>query len=107
HSIWWEDDLYHNTFRIQTGVEARYVSPFLGDAFMPATGSFYLQDEFATGEFLRWDVFVRLQIKTAALYLRLENAGAGSITDPYYLTPYQPQPGRVFRFGVRWRFFDQ
>ncbi|MFM2208265.1 MAG: hypothetical protein RL213_2240 [Bacteroidota bacterium] len=107
HGLYWERDLSQKGFRLQTGIEARYLASFNGDAFLPATGFFYLQNTYSAGEAIRVDVSARLQIKTAALFLRLENAGAGTVTPAYYLTPLLPQPGKVFRFGVRWRFFDQ
>jgi hypothetical protein len=107
HSLFWERSLYRNTFVLRAGVEARYMSEFRGDQFMPATGFFYLQDSVSSANVLLLDVFVNVKIKTAAFFAKFENIGNDIVTNRYYLTPLCPQPGMVFKFGVRWQFFDQ
>jgi hypothetical protein len=40
------------------------------------------------------------------IYIKFENALDGLYGKSYFSTPHYPMPGRVFRFGLRWRFFD-
>lgn len=107
HNLFWERSLLNNSFVLRTGIEARYISEFYGDAFMPATGTFYLQDSLSTGNVWFIDVFADVKIKTAAFFIKMENAADGWITGKYFLTPHYPGPGRALKFGVRWQFYDQ
>jgi hypothetical protein len=107
HNLFWERSLLNNSFVLRTGIEARYISEFYGDAFMPATGTFYLQDSLSTGNVWFIDVFADVKIKTAAFFIKMENAADGWITGKYFLTPHYPGPGRALKFGVRWQFYYQ
>ncbi len=89
------------------GFSFNFNSSYFANAFMPATAQFYLQNEKKTGGYLRIDLFVNLKIKTAKLFLKIENVADGLIDRSYYLVPHYPMPGRVIKFGIAWRFFDQ
>jgi len=107
HSLFWERSLYRNTFVLRAGIEARYISTFNGDQFMPATGFFYLQESVSSANVVLIDVFMNVKIKTASFFAKLENIGNDITTPRFYLTPYYPQAGMIFKFGIRWQFFDQ
>jgi hypothetical protein len=106
NSLYYQKYYFNNALEAATGFHLTYSSSYFADAFMPATASFYLQDEKETGGYFRTDLFINAKIKTAMIYIKFENAFDGLSGTSYFLTPHYPMPGRVFRFGLRWRFFD-
>ena len=106
-SLYFEKSYYKKALLAAIGVTLNYNSSYYADAFMPATGMFYLQSATKTGGYFRFDLFINAQIKTARFFLKFENIADDLIKRSYYLTPHYPMPGRVLKFGVVWRFFDQ
>ena len=87
-------------------MSASYNSKYYANAFMQTTTLFYLQNEVKTGGFARVDLFFNLKIKTARIFVEFENVADGLTGKSYILTPHYPMPGRVFKWGIVWRFFD-
>lgn len=107
HSFYWERAIFKNKLVIHPGIDFRYLSSWKGDAFMPATGLFYRQNEIVTGNAALVDLFLTFKIKSATFYVKLENLTDDVLNDYYFLTPGYPQPGLVSKFGIRWCFYDQ
>ncbi|MFM7726358.1 MAG: putative porin, partial [Flavobacteriales bacterium] len=107
HSIYWERDLLKKAVILTAGVRFRYQTAYQGDRFMPASGFYFLQDSVTTSGQPLFDVFTDFRIKGATIYIASENVLQPVVTSAYYLTPSYPQPGRTFRFGIRWFFLDQ
>ena len=106
-SLFYESFFYNNALLLQTGFDFHFHSSYYADAFMPATGLFYRQEEKKTGGYSLVDFFLNFRIKTARFFLKLENIGDNLIQNGYYLTPGYPMQGMTLKFGVNWRFFDQ
>lgn len=106
-SLYFEKYYFDNALLASFGLSANYNSSYYADAFMPANSLFYLQNTTKTGGYLRLDLFINAQIKTARIFLKMENAADNLIENSYYLTPHYPMPGRVLKFGVVWKFLDQ
>ena len=107
NSFYNEKKYFKNALLMALGVSVNYNSLYYADAFMPANSLFYLQNEKKVGGYGRIDVFAIAKIKTARIFLKMENAFDGVFKKSYYLIPHYPMPGRVLRFGLVWRFFDQ
>jgi hypothetical protein len=106
-ALYFEKSYFKNALTAAFGVAFNYNSSYYADAYMPANSLFYYQDSTKTGGYPRFDLFVNTKIKTARIFLKLENALDGVFGDSYYLTPHYPMPGRVLKFGLVWQFFDQ
>jgi hypothetical protein len=106
-SLYIEKRYFNNALLMASGFALNYNSSYYADAFMPATAMFYLQNEKKTGGYARVDLFINAKIKTARIFIRMENLFDGLVARSYYLTPHYPMPGRVLRFGLSWRFYDQ
>jgi hypothetical protein len=106
-TLYLEKKYFRNALLLATGISLNFNSAYYADAFMPANGLFYSQDETKTGGYPRFDIFAIGKIKTARIFLKMENAFDGLFKRSYYLTPHYPMPGRVLKFGLVWRFFDQ
>jgi hypothetical protein len=106
-SLYLEKTYFKSALLLALGISANFNSAYYADAFMPSTALFYLQKEKKTGGYVRFDIFANAKIKTARLFLRMENALDNLVERSYYLVPHYPMPGRVLKFGVVWWFLDQ
>jgi hypothetical protein len=106
HSLYYEHDLLKKALRLQIGAAVFYTSSFYADAYMPATGQFYLQDERKYGNYPFIDFFINAQIKTVRIFIKVDHLNSGWNGNNYILTPGYPYAGRTFKFGLSWKFFD-
>lgn len=107
----------HNTFYYQGGFITGKLKAHLGfdiwystnnktNAYNPALGQFYLQDNVVVSMYPVVDVFFRLNIKTLRLFFMLQNVNAGLFEKGYYVAPGYGAQGRAIKFGVNWRFYN-
>jgi len=106
HSLFYEDRFFKNKLATQIGFDFHYTSEYFSNAYSPAASVFYSQQSVKTNGYLLVDFFVNFKIKTARLFIKLQNAGDNLVKKNYMNTPHYPMPGLVFQFGVNWRFFD-
>lgn len=105
-SLYHKWKLFKNTFDIIVGADFKYFLAYYGNAYMPATEQFYLQNVQKVGNYPVVDFFIDFRIKTASLFIKVEHANKGLVPYSYYQVPDYPMQGRVLRFGFTWRFFD-
>ncbi len=98
--------LFKKALQTEFGVSMFYHTKWKGDAWMPATRSFYLQDEINTGGYPYADAFLDIRIKRARLFVKYQHVNSGWMDYSYFMTPHYPQPDRAFKFGVSWLFYD-
>jgi hypothetical protein len=106
HSFYYQNNLFSGALPIQLGFDLRYNSKYFSDGFMPATGRFFVQNKQRTGEQFYIDVFVNFQIKTARMFIKVENVNAPSSGYSSNMAPTYPIPGRTYKFGISWQFYD-
>ena len=98
--------LFKSALLSEFGVSMFYHSKWKGNAWMPATRTFYLQDEFTTGGYVYADVFLNIKIKRARMFLKYQHVNSSWKDYNYFMTPHYPQPDRALKFGVSWSFYD-
>ena len=106
HSFYYESRLFKKVLLAQLGFDLRFFGSWYADAYMPATRQFYRQTEAKIGGYPVFDLFFNFKIKSARLFLKVENVNEGFPFKNYYLLPHNPYPPRLFKFGISWRFFD-
>jgi hypothetical protein len=106
NSFFYEDKFYENALVAQIGFDLRFNSKYYADAYMPATGQFFVQNNTLTGNQGYLDIFINFQIKTARVFLKMENVNAPTTGYSSNMVPNYPIPGRVFKFGISWQFYD-
>lgn len=106
HSIYFNIDLFKHAVSTQTGLDIYYNTAYYSNAYMPATGIFYLQNQKETGNYPYADVFVNIKIKRAMIFAKYEHINKGLFNYNYYMTPHYPMPDGAFKFGVKWKFFN-
>ena len=111
NSIYADFNLFHNALRAQIGVDLRYHTKFLCDAWNPVLGAFYRQNDVEVGNYLIADVWLTLQVKRATIYLRAGHVNApieklAGMQPNYFSLPHYPYEGFSLYWGLIWRFFD-
>lgn len=105
-SVFYTKPLFSGATTIQTGFDFFYFSSYYAYGYMPATRSFYVQNEKKLGDYIFADVFLNLKIKRAYLFLKYNNLGFLFNDYRYYMVPSYPMKDGAFRFGISWSFYD-
>lgn len=90
----------------QIGVDTRYNTKYFADAYSPATGLFYLQNEKEYGNYPYIDIYANLRLKRTRVFFKMVNIGTEFLNGEYMTTPHYPMPRSSFRFGLSWLFYD-
>ncbi len=106
HSLYFEDIFFRKKLPIQIGFDVHYSSSYFSNAYSPAASVFYTQNTTKTGGYALVDFFINFKIKSARIFIKLQNAGDNIVAENYFNTVNYPMPGMVFQFGINWRFFD-
>lgn len=91
---------------VQVGVDCRYNTAYYANAYMPATGVFYLQDEKLVGNYPLMNAYVNLHLKQFRVYLMCYNLSAAWMDTTCYSVPDYPINPIMFKFGLSWNFYD-
>ena len=79
----------------QFGVDYRFSSAYMADAYMPISGLFYRQYENEQENYHRFDVYANLTISRARFYIKYHYINS-AINEKYYFTaPFYPSPEPV------------
>lgn len=105
-TLGYEIDLFDGALQAMGGVELFYNSAWKAQAYMPATRSFYLQNQTETGNYPFIDVFLNLRVKRARIFFLMQHVNEGLLGYDYYMIPHYPMPDRAFKFGINWMFYD-
>jgi len=105
-SNYWEREFFKKALRAQLGIDVYITTPYTGNAYMPATGVFYLQNEEETGAYPFVDLFLGIQIKRTRIFGSFNNGLAGIVSNNYFSTARYPSKPAFVRFGLAWTFYD-
>jgi hypothetical protein len=90
----------------QIGIDARINTKYYADAYNPATGFFYLQNEKLLGGYPYLDAFANLRLKRTNVFLQFMNVGSRFLNRPYFTALNYPMNKMTFRLGVSWSFYN-
>jgi hypothetical protein len=105
-SNYWEQVLFKGALTAQIGIDFYITTPYTGNAYMPATGIFYLQNEQTIGGFPYADAFLGVRIKRTRIFFSYNNGLAGIAGNNYFTAADYPTKPGFFRFGLAWTFYD-
>lgn len=88
----------------QGGIEARWRHAYNGNAYMPATQHFYLQNDFPLAYYTVLNLYISAHIKDTRLFVRWTHFNQGD--QGYFITPYYPGMQRSIQFGVHVQLFN-
>lgn len=106
HSLYYENDILKGAAILQLGASVYYNTEYYANAYMPATGQFYLQDQKKYGNYPFIDVFLCAKIKAVRVFVKVDHLNKGWTGNNYMLTPSYPYATRTIKFGLSWKFYD-
>ena len=90
----------------QLGMDVRFNTEYYADAYNPATGFFYLQNEKMLGSYPYMDAFANLKLKRTRVFFQYMNIGSHFLNKPYFTALSHPMNQATFRLGVAWSFYN-
>jgi hypothetical protein len=105
-TIYFTQILFKSHATLQPGLNFFYNTLYYGNGYMPATRSFYLQDNKEIGNYLYMDVFVNVKIQRARFFVKYSNFDSFFMGRHYYMVPGYPMQDAAFKFGISWNFHD-
>ncbi|MED9995303.1 MAG: putative porin [Paludibacteraceae bacterium] len=91
---------------VQVGVDCRYNTAYYANAYMPATGQFYLQDKVKVGNYPLLNVYLNMHLKQFRFFVMFYNLSSAFMSPSYYTIPYYPLNPGIFKCGLSWNFYD-
>ena len=91
---------------LQLGADAIYHTPYHAMAYMPATGRFYQQDQYETGNYPFINAFINLKLRRARIFIMYDHLNAGMMGYDYNFIPSYPQNSSMLRYGIAWTFYN-
>lgn len=104
--IFFESWLFNEALKGRFGLRCTYFTAYKGDAYMPATRRFYLQDEKKLGDYPFLDLYFHGKVSNILFFVELDHGNAGLNGYRYYGTPHYPLRDRMIRFGLKWDIFN-
>ncbi len=107
-SNYWKQSLFKGALVADLGFDFYYTTKYKASAYMPATGVFYLQDEYDVGGFPFLDVFLAFRISRTRIVVSYNNLlhGVGFVGNNYFTTYRYAMKPRTLRVGLVWTFYD-
>lgn len=105
HSLFYKGQWFKKATDVQFGCDVTYFSAYYADAYMPALGLYYWQNEKKIGNYPFIDFFFNLKVKHARFFFKTEHVNSGFMGG-YYLAPHHPAPDRSLKVGINWTFYD-
>jgi hypothetical protein len=103
--LYFQNSLFKKAAIVQFGVDMFWKSTYLANKYMPVTNQYYLNREFIVRNYTLLDVFLNVKIKTASIFLKVNNINQPA-DDGYFITPYYSGLPRNFEVGIKWMFFN-
>lgn len=103
---YYKNKLFNKALELQIGFDVFYNTYFYADNYMPSIMQFYNQREEKTGNYPKVDVFLNLRIKRADFFLKYEHLNYYLHSGGYFSALDYPINPAMFKFGIRWNFFD-
>ena len=98
----YRDNILKDVMELRTGVRFRYNSAHQGMEFIPQLGRYFENPGSTISQAFTLDLFAVAHLGDAYLTLSWENL----LDKEYFSVARYPMPGRTFRFGFNWTFFD-
>ena len=98
--------VFHKAATLHPNITVRYFTKYYADAYMPATRTFYLQNEVQIGNFPFIDLSVALKVKKAHIFVTYSNMFLLTGNYDAFIAPHYPMRSSKFFIGINWRLFN-
>ena len=106
HSLYFSGNLFKKALGLCTGIEVNYTSDYYAPAFNPAMLTYHQQNNQLMKYYPVTDFFINMKIKSARIFLRMENADQNLFEPGYFTAPTYPAADLNIKFGVSWMFWN-
>lgn len=106
NTFYYSNYFFNKALFLQTGITARFFTKYYADGYNPVLGEYYVQNQTKIGNYPIIDLFVNGKIKTANLFLGIENINSIIGKSNHYTAPNYPYKDFTIRFGIKWDFFN-
>ena len=104
--IGYSQPMFHKAATLHPSITVRYFTKYYADAYMPATRSFYLQNEVQIGNFPFIDLALAIKVKKAHIYVDYSNMFLLTGNYNSFIAPHYPMRDSRIYIGVNWRLFN-
>lgn len=103
--VGYSQPIFHKAATLYPSITVRYFTKYYADAYMPATRTFYLQNEVEIGNFPFIDFSLAIKVQRANIYVSYSNMFLLTGNYDSFIAPHYPmRDSRIF-IGVNWRLF--
>ena len=104
--IGYSQPIFHKAATLHPSLTVRYFTKYYADAYMPATRTFYLQNDIQIGNFPFIDLAIAIKVKKAHIYVAYSNMFLLTGNYNSFIAPHYPmRDSRIF-IGINWRLFN-
>ena len=103
--ISYSQPIFHKAATLQPIITVSYFTKYHADAYLPATRSFFLQNEVEIGNFPFIDLAIALKVQKANVFVSYSNMMLLTGNYESFIAPHYPMRDSKIFFGVNWRLF--
>ena len=104
--VGYSQPIFHKAATLLPSLTVRYFTKYYADAYMPATRTFYLQNEVEIGNFPFIDLAVALKVKKAHIFAVYSNMFLLTGNYDAFIAPHYPMRSSKVFIGINWRLFN-
>ena len=104
--IGYAQPVFRKAATLYPSITVRYFTNYYADAYMPATRTFYLQNEVEIGNFPFIDLALAIKVKKAHIYAAYSNMFLLTGNYNSFIAPHYPMRDSRISIGVNWRLFN-
>ena len=104
--IGYSQPMFHKAATLHPSITVRYFTKYYADAYMPATRTFYLQNEVEIGNYPFIDLALAIKVKKAHIYAAYTNMFLLTNIRNSFVAPHYPMRDSRIYIGVNWRLFN-
>jgi len=105
HNLYYHD-LWFKVLSVQMGVDMRYHTAYYAPSYMPATGQFYVQNDWKIGNYPVMNAYLNVHLKRTRFFAQYYHVNQLFMKGDYYSMPYYPLYPSLFKMGLTWNFYD-
>lgn len=103
---YYENTFFNKVLKFIIGIDLFYNTKFYADNYSPSTMQFYNQRKEKTGGYPKLDIFLNMRIKRADFFLKYEHLNYYFTNGEYFSALDYPINPAMFKFGLKWNFFN-
>ena len=104
--VGYSQPIFHKAATLHPSLTVRYFTKYHADAYMPATRTFYLQNEVEIGNFPFIDLALAIKVKKAHIFAAYSNMFLLTGNYNSFIAPHYPIGNSKIYIGVNWRLFN-